>query len=82
MTSEVKFTQFLWVRRGEPATEPVEEGTCFVKLSACLSYHILLLPFMGSPHWAYFLNRYHKLHLLKPQGMAEFPADLVHGSHS
>lgn len=87
MTFEVKFTQFLWVRRGEPATEPYETRICFVKLSACLSHHILFLPFTGSPHWAYFLKRHQKFHLFKPQssGMAEFPVgspDLAHGSHS
>lgn len=59
MTSKVKFTQFLWVRRGQPATEPVETGMCFVKLSACPSHHILFLPFMGCPHWAHVLNRNH-----------------------
>lgn len=59
MTSEVKFTQFLWVRKGQPATELLETGMCFVKLSACRSHRILFLPFTGCPHWAYFLNRHH-----------------------
>lgn len=54
MTSEVKLTELRWVRKGQPASEPVETGMRFVKLSACPSHHILFLPFTGCPHQAYF----------------------------
>lgn len=87
MTFEDKSLQFFWQRREKPATEPVETGSRFVKLSACLFYHILLLLFVGSPRWACFLNQHHKLHLLKPQSsdVDEFPAGSLnpaYGSHS
>lgn len=51
----------------------MKQGHVLSKLSAGLSHHILILPFMGSLHWAYFLN---KPHLLKAQSsvVAEFPA--------